>query len=88
MITNPMASNCSHVISYNDGNLYTLVEVAGEFSKWAKLPLTSEANDTLYSRVIEGLKPGHSYMYKFVVDGKWLLASDGRPLSIQYYSHN
>lgn len=83
MITTIMNSLYSYTISYNDGKLHASVEVAGEFSGWNMLPLTrSEENSTAYSKVIEGLRPGYTYMYKFIVDGQWLLANDGRPSSI------
>lgn len=72
-------------IAYDDSQYHSLVEVAGEFSSWSKLPLhpttAASASATAYSAKIEGLVPGNTYMYKFIVDGEWLLASDGRPMS-------
>lgn len=77
-------------ICYDDSKLHSLVEVAGEFSQWAKLPLAhhpapenaaADVSTTQYKRTVDNLVPGDTYMYKFIVDGEWLLASDGRPFS-------
>lgn len=85
-----MAPSTSSIeITYDDGKSHSVVEVAGEFSNWNKLVLTlnpankddDSASTTVFSRTIDSLVPGNSYMYKFVVDGEWLLSSDGRPLS-------
>ena len=43
------------------------VRVAGDFSKWAPLPMTKRGGK--YQTSLE-LAPG-AYHYKFVVDGQW-----------------
>jgi hypothetical protein len=68
-------------IYYDDENLHSSVQVAGEFSSWDSLPLSNTESSTKYSTVVKDLIPGHSYMYKFIVDGEWILASDGRPIT-------
>lgn len=79
--TDSSSNNTTQVqIEYDDKKRHNLVEIAGEFSQWNKLELHPDI-ETRYTRIIRDLKPGNSYMYKFIVDGEWLLASDGRPFS-------
>lgn len=68
-------------IYYDDKKLHSSVQVAGEFSSWDPLTLTNSESSTRYSIIVKDLIPGHSYMYKFIVDGEWILASDGRPIT-------
>lgn len=85
-------------IDYNDNKLHKIVQVAGEFNDWTLLDLSltdpesaisvnGHSKSTEYAVSVEGLKQGHSYMYKFIVDDTWLLASDGRPISKSFSSN-
>lgn len=86
-------SSVTAFIYYNDGKPHKTVQVAGEFSDWepvalacpsveaskaAKSPESPKTDDTQYSVEIKDLQKGQRYMYKFIVDGQWLLASDSR----------
>lgn len=71
----------SSFIKYNDSKKHSTVEVAGEFSKWNPCGLTlveKDGSSTAYSIEIKDLTPDTKYMYKFIVDGQWVLASDDR----------
>lgn len=68
------------IITFSDGTLHSSVEVAGEFSNWEKIPLAGSP-DAFYSVQISNLKYEATYMYKFIIDGVWQLALDGRPLA-------
>lgn len=46
------------------------VEVAGDFSDWKPVPMAPK--DGTYEYLLEG-KPGAQYMYKFIVDGQWII---------------
>lgn len=65
-------------ISYDDLKPHTTVEVAGEFSDWKPIKL-SLTEGTKYNVKISDVKAGNKYMYKFIIDGNWQLAEDGRP---------
>ncbi|KAF5101521.1 hypothetical protein D0Z00_000796 [Geotrichum galactomycetum] len=68
-------------IHYDDEKLHSSVEVAGEFSNWSPLALSNSEPSTKYSTTVKDLIPGKNYMYKFIIDGTWMLASDGRPIT-------
>lgn len=77
MSTATSPGTADSIIKYDDSKLHNSVQVAGEFSNWSHLDLLLKGQ-TEYSISIKNLNPGQQFMYKFIVDGQWLLASDGR----------
>lgn len=73
--------SASATVYFNDGLFHTSVEVAGEFSNWNPIALMAGRNSTNYKVKIHDLKLGKSYMYKFIVDGRWSLAFDSRQVA-------
>lgn len=67
-------------VDYDDKKLHSSVKVAGEFNSWEPIALSNTHPSTKYSVTVEDLVPGHTYMYKFIIDEEWILASDGRPI--------
>lgn len=74
-------------ISYDDFKPHTTVEVAGEFSDWKPIKLSLQEG-TRYNVKIDDVKAGNKYMYKFIIDGTWQLAQDGRPEGMLFYFFN
>lgn len=69
----------SLTIKYDDSRPHNSVEVAGEFSGWRPVGLKLERpQGTSYAIEVPDLELGKKYMYKFIIDGEWILASDGR----------
>ncbi|ODQ64260.1 hypothetical protein NADFUDRAFT_83803 [Nadsonia fulvescens var. elongata DSM 6958] len=56
----------------------TDVSVAGEFSNWEPVALRHDAPRQLWTGNIPLACADKNYMYKFIVNGDWILASDGR----------
>lgn len=67
-------------VDYDDKKLHSSVKVAGEFNSWKPIDLANTHPSTKYTVTVKDLVPGHTYMYKFIIDEEWILASDGRPI--------
>lgn len=57
-------------VTFEDGQSHTRVDLAGEFTDWKPVPMTT-SDGKVFQRW-ETLHKG-DYMYKFIVDGEWRL---------------
>ncbi|CAN6613449.1 hypothetical protein TRVA0_005S02630 [Trichomonascus vanleenenianus] len=67
-------------LEYDDGRMHDSVQIAGDFSGWKGLDMEYTGIGTLYKREIDF--DSNRWMYKFIVDGQWVLR-EGLPTTTE-----
>ncbi|KAJ2859815.1 hypothetical protein GGH94_005888, partial [Coemansia aciculifera] len=75
--TIPTTAGTSHVFRLAASDDATSVELLGTFGSdaaehWSPIPMT-KSEDGKHEATVDGLLPGTLYLYKFKVDGEWVV---------------